>query len=394
MSKSWKTKEDRAAEMDQISKQLEEGVKQYFTSETYMDYLKTMSKFHNYSFNNIMLIALQKPDASMVAGYNTWKDFNRHVVKGEKGIRILAPAPIRKEIERDVFDPVTRERSKETVETIIPMFKPTYVYDVSQTEGETLKLPRILELKEQVEDYETIKEAVKRISKVPISFEHFEGEAKGYFIPAADRIVIKEGLGELQTVKTMLHELSHSILHNKEKMTTEGPKDSKTKEVEAESVAYTVCTHLGLDTSDYSFPYIALWAEEQDLSQLRKSMDYIRTTAADLIEDMDQTIVQIKKERMVDELSEELRDFAEELDPYDYIDVNHTPDEAKKEMKEYLICEKTEEIVNEIKEIMEEQNSQKITEKGLRLIEKLDEIRKLSEQKTIGTNRRKEEAER
>lgn len=250
MSKPWKTKEDRAAEMEQISKQLEEGVKQFFTSETYKDYLQTMSKFHNYSFNNVLLIALQRPGASLVAGYTTWKNLNRYVLKGEKGIRILAPAPIKREVEREVIDPITNRTVTETISRTLPLFKPTYVYDVSQTDGEPLKLPEILDLEGSVDGYEILKNAAERISPVPVFYEKFDGEAKGYFSPGDEKIVIQNDLSELQTVKTLLHEVTHSILHNKEKMKQEGPKDSKTKEVEAESTAFTVCTHLGLDTGD------------------------------------------------------------------------------------------------------------------------------------------------
>lgn len=181
MSKVWKTKEDRSAEMEEITKQLEEGVKKYFTTDSYKDYLKTMSQFHNYSFNNIILIALQKPDASLVAGYNTWKQMNRYVVKGQKGIRILAPAPIRKEVTREVMDPVTQEKSTETVEKMIPIFKPTYVYDFSQTDGEPLKLPQVFNLEGTVDGYEIIEEAADRISKVPICYQHFDSSARGYF---------------------------------------------------------------------------------------------------------------------------------------------------------------------------------------------------------------------
>ena len=166
MSKSWKTKDVRSAEMEEITKQLEEGVKKYFMSYSYKDYLTTMSRFHNYSFNNVMLIALQRPDSSMVAGYNTWKKLNRYVKKGEKGIRILAPAPIKKEVTREVTDPVTKEKSWETVEKTIPMFKPAYVYDLAQTDGEPLKLPEISDLQGQVDGYEIIREAASRIHRL------------------------------------------------------------------------------------------------------------------------------------------------------------------------------------------------------------------------------------
>ena len=381
MTKTWKTKEDRASEMEEITKQLEEGVKKYFTSDSYKDYLTTMSRFHNYSFNNVMLIALQRPDSSMVAGYNTWKKLNRYVKKGENGIRILAPAPIKKEVTREVTDPVTKEKSWETVEKTIPMFKPAYVYDLAQTDGEPLKLPEISDLQGQVDGYEIIREAASRIAPVPISYERFDGSAKGYFHAGTNQIVIQDNLSELQTVKTLLHELSHSILHNKEQLKIDGPKDSKTKEVEAESVAFTVCTALGLDTSDYSFPYIALWAGDQDLPQLRSSMDYIRSTAADMIEDLQKEIGQIREEKMVNSLSEELVEFAILLDPYDYLDANHDKETALAEMKEHLLADGTKSIAREIQGIIQEHNDPEITESGDKLISNLTKLEKQMEQR-------------
>ena len=381
MPKPWKTKEERSAEMEQITNQLKEGVKQFFTSETYMDYLKTMSKFHNYSFNNVLLIALQKPEASLVAGYTTWKNLNRYVLKGEKGIRILAPAPIKRETEREVIDPITNRTITETVERTIPLFKPTYVYDVSQTDGEPLKLSEILDLEGSVDGYEILKEAAERIAPVPVFYEKFSGEAKGYFSPGDEKIVIQNDLSELQTVKTLLHEVTHSILHNKEKIKQEGPKDSKTKEVEAESTAFTVCTHLGLDTSDYSFPYVGLWAGGMEMTELRKVIDGIRTTAADMIENLDHEIQKIRKERAIDAVANELVDFGEMMDPYDYLDCSHDRETAVLEMKDNLFIQKPANLIREIQDIIREQDSEEVTQIGEKLIHDLTQMKEEMEVK-------------
>jgi len=389
MSKPWKTKEDRKVEMDQISRQLEEGVKQFFTSETYKDYLQTMSKFHNYSFNNALLIALQRPTASLVAGYTTWRNLNRYVMKGEKGIRILAPAPIKREVEREVIDPLTKSRTKERVEQTIPLFKPTYVYDVSQTDGEPLKLPEILDLEGSVDGYEILKEAVERIAPVQVFYEKFNGEAKGYFSPSEGKIVIQNDLSELQTVKTLLHETTHSLLHNREKMKENGPKDSKTKEAEAESTAFIVCTHFGLDTSDYSFPYIGLWASGMEMDQLRNIMDGIRTTAADMIENLDREIQEIKKEHAIDTVANELVDFGELLDPYDYLDCNHDRETAVREMKDNLFIQGPANLIREIKDIIREQDSEEITKTGGKLIQDLTQLKEEMEVKEHVKTRQK-----
>ena len=390
MSKPWKTKEERTEEMEQISKQLEEGVKQFFTSETYKDYLKTMSKFHNYSFNNVLLIALQRPSASLVAGYTTWRNLNRFVMKGEKGIRILAPAPIKREVEREVIDPLTKSRIKETVEQTIPLFKPTYVYDVSQTDGEPLKLPEILDLEGSVDGYEILKEAAERIAPVPVFYEKFPGEAKGYFSPGESKIVIQNSLSELQTVKTLLHEVTHSILHNKEKMKENGPKDSKTKEVEAESTAFTVCTHLGLDTSDYSFPYVGIWAGGMEMPELRNVMDGIRTTAADMIENLDREIQEIRKERAIDAVANELVEFGEMLDPYDYLDYSHDRETAIREMKDNLFIQGPANLIREIQDIIREQDIEEVTRIGGKLIQNLTQLKEEMEVKTNVKTRQKE----
>lgn len=258
--------EKREDQMKEITERLERGVKELFTSDRYTEYLRTMSKFHNYSFNNTVLIAMQKPEATLVAGYQAWqKKFKRHVMKGEKGIQIIAPTPIRLREEVEKYDPVTKELmvrpdgqpETEEVVSIIPRFKLTTVFDVSQTDGQPL--PELAsELLGNVENFEIFMKALKMVSPVPSRFDQIRGEAKGYYDSAKKEIVIREGMSESQTMKTAIHEVTHAILHDRDRMEELGEqKDRLTREVEAESVAYTVCQYFGLDTSDYSFPYVA-----------------------------------------------------------------------------------------------------------------------------------------
>ena len=242
----------------EITDKLEAGLKELFESEKYKSYLSTMSKFHNYSFNNTLLIAMQKPEATLVAGYQAWqKNFERHVNKGEKAIRILAPAPYKIKEERDKLDPVTGEMmfdengmpQKEETEVTIPAFRAVSVFDVSQTDGKPIPELEVNELLSTVEGYEDFVQALMNISPVPIAFEDIPGDSKGYFSTAEKRIAVQENMSESQTLKTMVHEVAHSMLHDKEvNQSMDIPvKDRNTKEVEAESVAFTVCQHFGID---------------------------------------------------------------------------------------------------------------------------------------------------
>lgn len=282
--------------VQEITDKLEEGLKELFESEKYKTYLSTMSKFHNYSFNNTLLIAMQKPEATLVAGYKAWqKNFERHVNKGEKAIRILAPAPYKIKEERDKLDPVTGEMmfdengmpQKEQVEVTIPVFRAVSVFDVSQTDGKPIQELEAQELLSTVEGYEDFVQALMNVAPVPIGFEDIPGDSKGYFHTEEKRIAVQENMSESQTLKTMVHEVAHSMLHNKEinrDDLMEAPaKDRNTKEVEAENVAYTVCKHFGIDTSDYSFGYIAGWSSGKDMKELKSSLDTIRKTASELI---------------------------------------------------------------------------------------------------------------
>ena len=295
--------------VQELTDKLEQGLQDLFNSDSYCNYLRTMSKFHNYSFNNTLLIAMQKPDATLVAGYKAWqKNFERHVNKGEKAIRILAPAPYKIKEERDKIDPVTQELlldkdgnpQKEEVEITIPAFRAVSVFDVAQTDGKPIPELAAKELLSDVEGYQDMIRAVEAISPVPIELEEIAGDSKGYYDREAKRIAVQENMSESQTLKTMIHEVAHSKLHSKEvEQDEQMKKDRNTKEVEAESIAYTVCQHFGIDTSDYSFGYIAGWSSGRDTKELRASMDTIRRTASELITGIEEQLQEIQRNREV-----------------------------------------------------------------------------------------------
>lgn len=296
----------------EITDRLEAGLKELFESEKYKSYLSTMSKFHNYSFNNTLLIALQKPEATLVAGYKAWqKNFERHVNKGEKAIRILAPAPYKIKEERDKLDPVTGEMifdengmpQKEETEVTIPAFRAVSVFDVSQTDGKPIPELEAQELLSMVEGYEDFVQALMNVAPVPVSFEEIPGDSKGYFDTVEKRIAVQENMSESQTLKTMVHEVAHSMLHDKEvNQSMDVPaKDRNTKEVEAESVAFTVCQHFGIDTSEYSFGYIAGWSSGRDMKELKNSLDTIRRTASELITGIEGALQELQLNREMEQ---------------------------------------------------------------------------------------------
>lgn len=295
--------------VQELTDKLEQGLQDLFNSDSYRNYLSTMSKFHNYSFNNTLLIAMQKSDATLVAGYKAWqKNFERHVNKGEKAIRILAPAPYKIKEERDKIDPVTQELlldkdgnpQKEEVEITIPAFRAVSVFDLSQTDGKPIPELTAKELLSDVEGYQDMIRAVEAISPVPIELEEIAGDSKGYYDREAKRIAVQENMSESQTLKTMIHEVAHSKLHSKEvEQDEQMRKDRNTKEVEAESVAYTVCQHFGIDTSDYSFGYIAGWSSGRDTKELKSAMDTIRRTASELITGIEEQLEEIRRDREV-----------------------------------------------------------------------------------------------
>ena len=299
---------DSAERMKEITDRLETGIQQLFDSDRYKAYLTTMAKFHNYSFNNTLLIAMQ--GGQLVAGFNKWKDtFHRTVKKGEKGIKILAPAPYKVKQKMEKLDeqgkpildkdgkPLTEEKTVQ-----IPAFKVVSVFDVSQTEGEPLPSIAVNELSGSVQDYQDFFKALEQASPVPIGFEDIEGEAHGYFHLLDDRIAIQEGMSQLQTIKTAIHEIAHAKLHAidpNDPEQTNHP-DSRTREVQAESVAYAVCQHYGLDTSEYSFGYVAGWSSGRELAELKASLEIIRSAAHELISALDEHLAELRQQREAD----------------------------------------------------------------------------------------------
>ena len=317
-------------DMDSIMQSLESGVEELFTSNRYQEFLKTMAKFHNYSFNNTMLIAMQRPDATLVTSYKNWQSMGRQVMKGEKGITIIAPAPYKKMKEKEVLDenqrPIMGTDGKpktEKVEVTVPHFKAVTVFDIAQTSGEPIQTLAPELLTAAVQDFDSFMQAIQKISPVPIRFDEIDGNANGYYHNADKEIVIKKGLSESQTLKTAIHETAHAKLHDREIMESLGlEKDRLTKEVEAESVAYCVCSSFGLDTSDYSFPYIAGWSSSREMKEMKTSMDVIRKTAGEMIDQLTEELEIILEEKQKTELHEKYGILVDALEAagyrYDY----------------------------------------------------------------------------
>ena len=313
------TAEKPAEKLKEITDRLEQGITELFDSERYKEYLRVMSKFHNYSFNNTLLIAMQKPDASLVAGFTAWKNqFQRNVKKGEKGIKIIAPSPFKIKQETEKIDPQTQKPVigrdgkpvTEEKEITIPAYKVVSVFDVSQTEGKELPDIAVDALTGDVEQYSDFFAALEKTSPVPIGFEKIEGGAHGYYHLEDKRIALDEGMSELQTLKTAIHEIAHAKLHdidlNAPKDEQQPRVDRRTREVEAESVAYTVCQHYGLDTSDYSFGYVAGWSSGRELAELKSSLETIRSAAADIINSIDGHTAELQKQHEAEKAAPDL----------------------------------------------------------------------------------------
>ena len=300
-------KQNSRDRLKEITASIEDGIKELFQSESYAQYLQTMSRFHHYSVNNQVLIHMQKPDATLVAGFNKWKNqFGRNVIKGEHGIKIIAPTPFKKKIEQEKLDPDTQLpmldadgkiiTEEKTIQ--IPMYKPVTVFDVSQTEGRPL--PQLAhDLSGNVANYDVFMEALRRSSPVPISMEVMGGGMDGYFDLEHQDIAIRKGMSEVQTVSAVIHEMAHALLHNRTKDTEEKtPELSRsTEEVQAESISYAVCAYYGIATGDNSFGYIASWSKDKTLPELRESLEVISKTADGLINDIDRHYAEILKER-------------------------------------------------------------------------------------------------
>lgn len=296
--------EEKKEELKEITKKLEKGVTDIFQSDKYKKFLDTMARFPRYSVNNNLLIMLQKPDASLCQSFTGWKQMGRSVKRGEHGIRILAPSPYKKRVEQSKLDangkPILDQNGKEIKEeTQVQMlsFKPVSTFDISQTEGDPIPTLGVNELEGTVEGYKDFFEALKRACPVPVEFEDIKSGAKGYFDPENNRIAIQSGMSEMQNVKTLIHEMTHQQLHSIDKKTGKGPEKSRSqKEVEAESTAYTVCQHYGIDTSDYSFGYVAGWSEGREMPELKASLETIRTAAYETITSVDEKLGEIKQE--------------------------------------------------------------------------------------------------
>lgn len=300
--------EQKNNQLKEIMSKLENGVKDFFQSKKYIEYLKVMSKFHNYSLNNTILICMQKPDATLVAGYNAWQNvFERQVVKGEKGIKIIAPAPYKKMVMKEKIDPVSglplRDNEgkiiKEKEEIRLIKFKVVNVFDISQTEGK--EIPEIVTtLEGNVEQFQDFLFALKEVSPVPVGFESIGGKAHGYFHNVEKRIAINEGESQKQTIKTLIHEIAHAKLHSVEvKPSGQEQKSRSSKEVEAESVAYVVCQHFNIDTSGYSFGYIAGWSSGKNTEELKASLELIRDTSSKFINEIEEKLKERQKMKEV-----------------------------------------------------------------------------------------------
>ena len=335
------TAQKPAEKMKEITNRLEQGIQDLFESDRFKEYLQVMSKFHNYSFNNTLLIAMQKPDATLIAGYNSWKNlFGRQVSRGAKGIKVIAPSPYKVKKEIDKIDPKTQKPMtdkngkpvKEETEITVPAFKVVSVFDVSQTEGKELPSIGVDELAGDVEQYADFFKATEQASPAPVGFEKIESGAKGYYSQTEKRIAINEGMSELQNLKTLIHEIAHAKLHdidlNAPAEEQADRPDRRTREVQAESIAYAVCQHYGLDTSDYSFSYVAQWSSGRELAELKASLETIRSTASELIKDIDKNFAELTKDK---EQTQAQKAQAEEPTPEEKQPEQDTPQEEKTE---------------------------------------------------------------
>jgi antirestriction protein ArdC len=331
-------KQSNKDRLKEITASIEDGIKALFQSDNYAQYLQTMSRFHRYSVNNQVLIHIQKPDATLVAGFNKWKNqFGRNVIKGEHGIKIIAPTPFKKKIEQEKLDPDTQlpmldadgkvVTEEKTIQ--IPMYRPVTVFDVSQTEGKPL--PQLAhDLAGNVANYEMFMEALRRSSPVPISIEVMNGKMDGYFDLDHQDIAIRKGMSEVQTVSAVIHEMGHALLHNRTKETEQTAEQEKlsrnTEEVQAESISYAVCAYYGIATGENSFGYIASWSKDKTLPELRESLEIINKTAGGLINDIDRHYAEILKEHEVELIASEPAGMDERLFTVDdkYLHIQRT----------------------------------------------------------------------
>ena len=391
--------------LQQITAGIEQGIKELFESEKYMRYLSVMSRFHRYSVNNTMLIYMQKPDATLVAGYNKWKNqFERHVKRGEHGITIIAPTPFKKKIEEQKLDPDTKapildaegKAVMEEREVEIPMFRPVKVFDVSQTDGKPL--PELAStLSGNVQNYEAFMEALRRSAPVPLYVEPMAANMDGYFSPDQQRIAIRAGMSEVQTVSAAVHEIAHSKLHNYAKAQEEAAragdkeppkkKDRNTEEVEAESISYAVCQYYGIQTGENSFGYIANWSQGKELPELRASLETINKTAGELINDIDRHYKVICKERGIDltaapepqldpieQLAADIDQFSFDYDTYEYRDQVDNREDALRELTAALRSGDASGVRDWLQEFADENEPGEAAAKAAELLERLEQL--------------------
>ena len=391
--------------LQQITAGIEQGIKELFESEKYIRYLSVMSRFHRYSVNNTMLIYMQKPDATLVAGYNKWKNqFERHVKRGEHGITIIAPTPFKKKIEEQKLDPDTKapildaegKAVMEEREVEIPMFRPVKVFDVSQTDGKPL--PELAStLSGNVQNYEAFMEALRRSAPVPLSVEPMAANMDGYFSPDRQRIAIRAGMSEVQTVSAAVHEIAHSKLHNYAKAQEEAvragdkeppkKKDRNTEEVEAESISYAVCQYYGIQTGENSFGYIANWSQGKELPELRASLETINKTAGELINDIDRHYKVICKERGIDltaapepqldpieQLAADIDQFSFDYDTYEYRDQVDNREDALRELTATLRSGDASGVRDWLQEFADENEPGETVTKAAELLDRLDQL--------------------
>ena len=391
--------------LQQITAGIEQGIQELFESEKYMRYLSVMSRFHRYSVNNTMLIYMQKPDATLVAGYNKWKNqFERHVKRGEHGITIIAPTPFKKKIEEQKLDPDTKapildaegKAVMEEREVEIPMFRPVKVFDVSQTDGKPL--PELAStLSGNVQNYEAFMEALRRSAPVPLSVEPMAANMDGYFSPDRQRIAIRAGMSEVQTVSAAVHEIAHSKLHNYAKAQEEAvragdkeppkKKDRNTEEVEAESISYAVCQYYGIQTGENSFGYIANWSQGKELPELRASLETINKTAGELINDIDRHYKVICKERGIDltaapepqldpieQLAADIDQFSFDYDTYEYRDQVDNREDALRELTATLRSGDASGVRDWLQEFADENEPGEAVTKAAELLDRLDQL--------------------
>ena len=391
--------------LQQITAGIEQGIKELFESEKYMRYLSVMSRFHRYSVNNTMLIYMQKPDATLVAGYNKWKNqFERHVKRGEHGITIIAPTPFKKKIEEQKLDPDTKapildaegKAVMEEQEVEIPMFRPVKVFDVSQTDGKPL--PELASsLSGNVQNYEAFMEALRRSAPVPLSVEPMAANMDGFFSPDQQRIAIREGMSEVQTVSAAVHEIAHSKLHNYAKAQEEAArvgdkeppkkKDRNTEEVEAESISYAVCQYFGIQTGENSFGYIANWSQGKELPELRASLETINKAAGELIADIDRHYKVICKERGIDltaapepqrdtieQLAADIDQFSFDYDTYEYRDQVDNREDALRELTATLRSGDVNSVRDWLQEFADENERGEAATKAAELLDRLEQL--------------------